>query len=61
MDIGPQVALTVIMGTLLLGVAFWVSRLENWRLASSVTSGGATGEEYAREKPSGVIRWAVLT
>ena len=57
MDIGPQVALTVVMGTLLLGVAFWVSRLENWRLASSVTSGGATGEEYAREKPSGVIRW----
>ncbi|MFW5918083.1 MAG: cbb3-type cytochrome c oxidase subunit I, partial [Haloferacaceae archaeon] len=45
---------------LLLTVAVWLSRLENWRSYTPLAGGGlagATGEEAHHEKPSGLIRW----
>ncbi len=54
-----QIALTVLMGVLLLAVAAWISRVENWR--SPLSSGGAAvsqeeGYETAH-KPGGITRW----
>jgi cytochrome c oxidase subunit 1 len=58
MEIGPQMVLTVIMGTLLLGVFLWVSRVENWRVVGTASGVGETGgETIHREKPSGITRW----
>ncbi|WP_136601272.1 cbb3-type cytochrome c oxidase subunit I [Salinigranum halophilum] len=47
------------MGAFLVGVATWVSRLENWRSASSsgAAGGGRVSETYSSEKPSGLLRW----
>ncbi|WP_136589958.1 cbb3-type cytochrome c oxidase subunit I [Salinigranum halophilum] len=47
------------MGAFLVGVAAWVSRLENWRSASSsgAAGGGRVSETYSSEKPSGLLRW----
>ncbi|WP_142858463.1 cbb3-type cytochrome c oxidase subunit I [Salinigranum halophilum] len=47
------------MGALLVGVAAWVSRLENWRSASSsgAAGSGRVSETYSSEKPSGLLRW----
>jgi cytochrome c oxidase subunit 1 len=54
-----QVILTLVMGALLVGVAAWVSRLENWRSASSTgaTGGGTVSEAHTSEKPAGLLRW----
>jgi cytochrome c oxidase subunit I len=54
-----QLVLTVLMGLLLVGVAAWLSRLEDWRSYTPVGGGGAVGREsgYSNEKPSGLIRW----
>ncbi len=54
-----QVILTLVMGAFLVGVATWVSRLENWRSASSsgAAGGGRVSETYSSEKPSGLLRW----
>ncbi len=55
-----QLALTVLMGLLLAGVAVWLTRIEDWRSYTPLAGGGAVGEEtgYAHEeKPSGIIRW----
>jgi cytochrome c oxidase subunit 1 len=54
-----QVILTLVMGAFLVGVAAWVSRLENWRSASSsgAAGGGRVSETYSSEKPSGLLRW----
>ncbi len=54
-----QVILTLVMGALLVGVAAWVSRLENWRSASSsgAAGSGRVSETYSSEKPSGLLRW----
>jgi cytochrome c oxidase subunit I len=54
-----QIALTVLMGVLLLAVAAWISRVEDWR--SPLSSGGAAvsqedGYETAH-KPGGITRW----
>jgi cytochrome c oxidase subunit 1 len=61
MDLNGQLALTVLMGAFLLGVAAWLARVENWRSYSPLGSGGAgVGSEsgyVSREKPAGVIRW----
>jgi cytochrome c oxidase subunit 1 len=61
MDLNGQLALTVLMGAFLLGVAAWLARVENWRSYSPLGSGGAgVGSEagYAsEEKPAGLIRW----
>jgi cytochrome c oxidase subunit 1 len=54
-----QVILTLVMGVLLVGVAVWLSRLENWRSASSTgaTGGGTVSEAHSSEKPAGLLRW----
>jgi cytochrome c oxidase subunit 1 len=61
MDLNGQLALTVLMGVFLLGVAAWLARVENWRSYTPLGSGGGfAGEEstyVSREKPAGVIRW----
>jgi cytochrome c oxidase subunit 1 len=61
MEITGQLALTVLMGVFLIGVAAWLARVENWRTYSPLGSGGAgyggeTGTGHA-EKPAGIIRW----
>ena len=57
--VDAQLVLTVLMGLLLVGVAAWLSRLEDWRSYTPVGGGGAVGHEsgYSNEKPSGLIRW----
>jgi cytochrome c oxidase subunit 1 len=55
-----QIALTVLMGALLLGVAVWLTRLEDWRSYTPLAGGGVVGDETGHahhEKPSGIIRW----
>ena len=55
-----QIALTVLMGVLLLGVAVWLTRLEDWRSYTPLAGGGVVGDETGHahhEKPSGIIRW----
>jgi cytochrome c oxidase subunit 1 len=57
--VSAQLALTVLMGLFLVGVAVWLSRIEDWR-SYTLPTGGAVSEEsgYAHEeKPSGLIRW----
>jgi len=59
MAITGQIALTVLMGLFLVGVAAWLARVENWRSYTPV-GGGATDGETAYgsgEKPAGLIRW----
>nr|WP_202614410.1 cbb3-type cytochrome c oxidase subunit I [Halostella litorea] len=60
MAIEGQLALTVLMGALLVGVAVWLTRLENWRSYTPLAGGGAVGDETGhahQEKPGGLIRW----
>ncbi|MEF8817970.1 MAG: cbb3-type cytochrome c oxidase subunit I [Haloferacaceae archaeon] len=46
------------MGLLLVVVAAWLARVENWRSVGSPAGGGATGtDRQHREKPTGVVRW----
>ena len=56
-----QVAVTAIMGIVLVAVAAFIVRVEDWRsYTPMVSSGGAygTGDETAHEeKPGGLIRW----
>ena len=56
---GEQLALTVLMGVLLVGVAAFLTRIEDWRSYASPAGGGTVGESgYGhREKPGGVLRW----
>ncbi|WP_330632652.1 cbb3-type cytochrome c oxidase subunit I [Halocatena halophila] len=61
MDLSAQLALTVLMGVFLAAVAMALSRLEDWRTYTPLTSGGgvAGGESgyITREKPLGLTRW----
>jgi cytochrome c oxidase subunit 1 len=61
MDLSAQLALTVLMGVFLAGVAMTLSRMENWRSYTPLASGGtAVSDEsgyVSEEKPSGIIRW----
>jgi cytochrome c oxidase subunit 1 len=61
MDLSAQLAVTVLMGVFLAGVAMALSRMENWRSYTPLTSGGtAVSDEtgyVSDEKPSGIIRW----
>ncbi len=56
-----QLALTVLMGALLVGIAAFLARTENWRtyapLAGDPTTAGGSHEQGHGHKPSGVIRW----
>src|SRR5699024_10847548 len=56
---GAQLALTVLMGVLLVGVAAWLARIEDWRSYTPAGSGGVgeAGGYTHEEKPSGLIRW----
>jgi cytochrome c oxidase subunit 1 len=58
MQLSGQVVLTAAMGLLLVVVAAWLARVENWRSVGSPAGGGATGtDRQHREKPTGVVRW----
>ena len=58
MQLSGQVVLTAAMGLLLVVVAAWLARVENWRSLGSPAGGGATGTDRpTREKPTGVVRW----
>ncbi|WP_440008866.1 cytochrome c oxidase subunit I [Halomicrococcus sp. SG-WS-1] len=56
-----QIALTVVMGVLLLAVAAFLTRLEDWRSYAPLGSGGYGYGEHSEhvheEKPSGIVRW----
>jgi len=56
-----QFVLTVLMGIFLVGVAAFLSRVEDWRsYTPAVGGGGGYGEavgQVHREKPSGIVRW----
>jgi cytochrome c oxidase subunit 1 len=56
-----QIALTVVMGVLLLAVAAFLSRIEDWRSYTPLSGGGYGYGEHSghahEEKPSGIIRW----
>ncbi|WP_247008470.1 cbb3-type cytochrome c oxidase subunit I [Halorientalis litorea] len=57
---GEQLALTVLMGALLVAIVALSTRLENWRSYTPLAGGGALGEESTtvhREKPAGIVRW----
>ena len=57
---GEQLALTVLMGLFLVGVAALLSRMEDWRSYTPLAGGGALGEESTHvheEKPAGITRW----
>ena len=45
MDISGQLVVTLLMGVLLVGVAAWLSRLEDWRSYTPVGGGGGVGQE----------------
>ncbi|MFB6304363.1 MAG: cbb3-type cytochrome c oxidase subunit I, partial [Haloferacaceae archaeon] len=60
MQVTGQLALTVLMGLFLLGVAAWLARVENWRSYTPVGGFGVgTGESayVSEEKPAGIVRW----
>jgi cytochrome c oxidase subunit 1 len=57
-----ELALTVVMGVLLVLVAAFIVRVENWRTYTPLASGGAGGYGEAAEtghdeKPGGLARW----
>jgi cytochrome c oxidase subunit 1 len=56
-----SLVLTVLMGILLVGVAAFLARLEDWRSYTPLSDvGGALGERTGyghEEKPGGVVRW----
>ena len=56
-----ELALTVLMGVLLLAVALWLTRVEDWRSYAPLGSGaGGYGDATAHgteEKPGGLTRW----
>nr|WP_276300774.1 cytochrome c oxidase subunit I [Halorussus sp. DT80] len=55
-----QIALTVVMGVLLVGVAAFLTRLEDWRSYTPLAGGGYVGEQTGHahsEKPAGIVRW----
>src|SRR6056297_1846948 len=55
-----QIALTVVMGLLLFGVATFLTRLEDWRSYTPLAGGGYVGEQTGQahsEKPAGIVRW----
>ncbi|MFW5949937.1 MAG: cytochrome c oxidase subunit I [archaeon] len=57
-----QLALTVLMGLLLVGIVALLTRIEDWHQYSPLGGGGsaAVGEETGyghREKPGGLLRW----
>ncbi|MFB6307794.1 MAG: cbb3-type cytochrome c oxidase subunit I, partial [Haloarculaceae archaeon] len=59
---GEQLALTVLMGLLLVGIAALLTRIEDWRSYTPlVGSGGGgygyEGESVHDEKPAGIVRW----
>jgi cytochrome c oxidase subunit 1 len=58
-----ELALTVVMGVLLLAVAAFIMRAENWRSYTPIVGGGGAGgygepaEVGHEEKPAGLTRW----
>ncbi|MFC7045481.1 cytochrome c oxidase subunit I [Halobacteriaceae archaeon GCM10025711] len=60
MEVTPQLTITLLMGVLLLAVAAWLTRIEDWQSYAPLTSGGGYAGETVHEhheKPSGLIRW----
>jgi len=62
MAAGPEgIGLTIAAGLLIVLVAAWLTRVEEWRsYTPAVGWGGSTGEQRGyerREKPGGLVRW----
>ncbi len=60
MQVDGQIVLTVLMGLLLLVVAGWIVRLEDWRSYTALAAGGRAVDDTAyetEEKPGGIVRW----
>ncbi|MFB6077406.1 MAG: cbb3-type cytochrome c oxidase subunit I [Halarchaeum sp.] len=58
MAVSLELTLSVLMGLLLLLVAGWLTRLEDWRAYAPVGGGGGYGESTGHEeKPGGLTRW----
>jgi len=57
--VASQFALTLVTGVLLVVVAAWVARAEDWRSYAPFGTGGASSETRERQqaKPSGLVRW----
>ncbi|PSP33116.1 cytochrome-c oxidase [Halobacteriales archaeon QH_10_67_22] len=57
--VSAQLLLTALMGVLLVGVAAFLSRVEDWRSYTPAVGGGygGTTEIGHAEKPSGLVRW----
>ena len=57
--VSGQLVLTALMGVFLVGVAAFLSRVENWRTYTPLVSGGGGygGATAHREKPAGIVRW----
>jgi len=53
-----ELAISILMGLLLVGVGWWVTSIENWR---SYTAAGAATDQQSTpatsEKPAGLVRW----
>ncbi|MBP1955523.1 cytochrome c oxidase subunit 1 [Halarchaeum rubridurum] len=59
MAVSPELVFSVLMGLLLLVVAGWLTRLEDWQAYTPVGGGGygeSTGHGH-EEKPAGLTRW----
>ncbi len=60
MTINGQIALTVLMGVFLVGVATFLTRIENWRSYTPVGGSGSFIDDSGyvdEEKPAGIVRW----
>ncbi|GGL61420.1 cbb3-type cytochrome c oxidase subunit I [Halocalculus aciditolerans] len=59
MAVTPQLVLTVLMGVLLVAVAGWLARVEDWRSYTPIGTGaGGYGDgSHHEEKPGGLTRW----
>jgi cytochrome c oxidase subunit I len=58
--VNGQIALTLLMGVLLVGIVAFLTRIEDWRSYTPLAGGGGVADEsgYANEeKPGGLIRW----
>jgi len=59
--VSAQLTLTMLMGVFLVGVAAFLSRVEDWRSYTPLVSGGGgyggAGAVTHREKPAGITRW----
>ena len=52
-----QLALTVLMGALLVGIATFLARTENWHTYAPLAGGDGAAATDHEHKPPGIVRW----